>query len=152
MSRRTEVLRRIATIQAELAQLMQLLADDPVFDAESAAAPAPARTEPAAPAAEAELPPEPEPPKKKRRWSYLDGQRYRIIGNNPFRNGNNFSIFEGLQEQFGGSPFRREDIRTLFNDLQASGKLTTDMQEHQHTVQFLSIAGVQKGQIEMVRD
>lgn len=167
MASKNEIFRRIAQIQADLGVLMQAIADWDASSESSAPAPAPA-PRPAAPApapAPAPTPaptasqpepkapaPEPTPapePKKKVRWSYQPGTWYRIVGDNPFRNGNNYNLFEYLSSAFGAHPFSRTQLGEAFEALKDKGLIETVQEEKQYAIGFLSTAGARKGRIEM---
>lgn len=139
MTNQAEIIRRIANLQAELGALMLLFAGGELpteaGEAEAeAAAPTPA--------------PPPEPPRKVR-WRYVPGTWYQIVGRNPFRNGNNFNLFEYLRETYGPYPFSREELSEAIEACKKSGKIESRQDEEQYVVVFLRHAGAAKNRIEM---
>lgn len=162
MSYRQQVLDRIAYLQAELnalAALVRLTDHDsapavvaaPVAAPAPAPAPAPALTE----AAAEELPPElgeegePEAAPGKVRWKYTAGSVYRIVGKNPFRNGNNYNLFNFLKDTYGTSPFTREQLGQAIGQLRAAGKIDSVQDEQVYVIVFMRFAGPEKGAIQM---
>ncbi len=147
------IFRHIANLQHELAQLMDLVAnlepaERPVAGV-PATPPAPAVSEQATPAAEAVVETAQEAPTKRRRWSYLPGTFYRIVGPNPFRNGNNYNLFEFLESGFGRSAFGQEQVVAAMQHLKATGHFDSVQDEGQSVLFFLRNAGAVKGAMEM---
>jgi hypothetical protein len=144
-----EILRLIANVQAELSTLIVTLAaatpsgDDGLQAPPPAPAPAPPRATPVRPA------PVAAERVRKPRWSYLPGAAYRIVGTNPFRNGNNYNLFDALARQFGGQAFSKEQLVEQISALRNTGALNSAMGDDAIVVAFLQIAGGQKGQIVM---
>ena len=161
MSHRQQILDRLSYLQAELAALTALMrlegqavpvAGLPAPVAQAATAPVEA---PVADLVEEELPPEPgdEPEPEaagKVRWKYTGGARYRIVGPNPFRNGNNYNLFAHLAETYGTAPFSRAQLTDAIEALKASGQIVTVQQEPIYALVFLQFAGPQKGALRMV--
>jgi hypothetical protein len=144
----TEILRLIANVQAELSTLIVTLAaatpsgDDGLHTPPPAPAPAPRASAPRpAPVAAERV--------RKPRWSYLPGAAYRIVGTNPFRNGNNYNLFDALARQFGDQAFSKEQLVEQISALRNTGALNSAMGDDAIVVAFLQIAGGQKGQIVM---
>jgi hypothetical protein len=133
-----EVFRRIANIQAELAALMRVLGgEEPsVLATSEASAPwvAPARA--------------PEQGRKVR-WRYLPGTWYKIVGRNPFRNGNNYNLFEYLSHRYGDGAWSREELGEALKFLTAAGRFRSMQTEENIVLVFLRTAGPEKGAIEM---
>ena len=141
MSYREQILHRLTFLRAELDVLTAL-----VKSAEAASEIDPAYT-PAMPA------PEPPPAEKKRkkappRWSYVPTAVYRLVGNNPFRTGNSYDLFEHLKGRFGDAPFTRETMGAIFEALRSEGTLTTIQSERQFIISFVQFAG-NKGSLVM---
>ncbi len=142
----SEILRRIASVQAELSALINTLAW------------ADAHGQPAAPAA----PPAPAEededddrsagsalPVKRRRWRYQPGTWYKIVGRNPFRNGNNYNLFDYLARRYAGLAFSREQLGAAIELLKREGRFSTRQDEESLVVVFLRYAGIEKNCIEM---
>jgi hypothetical protein len=155
MSYRQQVLDRIAYLQAELNALAALvrLTDHDGAPAVVAAAPAPAAVV-AEPVAE-DLPPEAgddgeeDVPQGKVRWKYTAGSVYRIVGKNPFRNGNNYNLFNFLKDTYGAKPFTREQLGEAIRQLRAAGKIDSVQDEQVYVIVFMRFAGPEKGAIQM---
>lgn len=140
----TEILRRIANVQAELAALMQALAWSSAQAAPvSAPAAEPEGEDDAAETAATSV------PQKRRRWRYQAGTWYRIVGRNPFRNGNNFNLFDYLARRYAGRPFSREQLGAAIDLLKREGRFNTKQDEESLVVVFLRYAGIEKNCIEM---
>lgn len=163
MSYRQQVLDRIAYLQAELNALAALVR---LTDHDVGAAPAPvalaqvamaAPTPPAQIAVSSEaLPPEPGDDDEvdvaevgKVRWKYTAGSVYRIVGKNPFRNGNNYNLFNFLKDTYGAKPFTREQIGEAIRQLRAAGKIDSVQDEQVYVIVFMRFAGPEKGAIQM---
>ena len=116
----TEILRRTANVQAELAALMQALAWSSAQAAPvSAPAAEPEGEDDVAETAASSV------PQKRRRWRYQAGTWYRIVGRNPFRNGNNFNLFDYLARRYAGRPFSREASTLVTTNRPRSGSLAS---------------------------
>lgn len=153
MSYRQQVLDRIAYLQAELNALAALVRLTDHDAPAPAPAPAPAAAPVSAPVAEA-LPPEPgeeeeEVPQGKVRWKYTAGSVYRIVGKNPFRNGNNYNLFNFLKDTYGAKPFTREQLGDAIRQLRAEGKIDSVQDEQVYVIVFMRFAGPEKGAIQM---
>jgi len=153
MDRRSEIVRRIAFLQAELEALAHLVDLTDELDAPVPAAPK-AAPAPKAVAAKAPAAPKAAPakaaPAKKIRWSYLPGTWYRISGDNPFRNGNNLAFFSHLKETYGSAPFSREQIAEAYEALKKNGRIETKQTEESFSLVFLRTAGQARGAVSMV--
>lgn len=149
----TDVLLRLANVQAELTALAAALARDLPSSAEglqaATDAPAPPRT--ASPtSAPDRQPAATEVRVRKVRWSYQPGTAYRIVGGNPFREGNNYNLFASLAERFGSRPFLREELGEQITALRGAGVIDSVMNDEAVVIGFLQFAGAQKGRIVMV--
>jgi hypothetical protein len=158
MSYRQQVLDRIAYLQAELNALAALvrLTDHDGAPAVVAAAPVAAAAPAVArvvDAAAEELPPElgdeSEAAFGKVRWKYTAGSVYRIVGKNPFRNGNNYNLFNFLKDTYGAKPFTREQLGEAIRQLRAAGKIDSVQDEQVYVIVFMRFAGPEKGAIQM---
>ncbi len=167
---RDVLVRRLTRIQGDVAALMRLLvgaveADDedlPADEPTSAPAPAPAPAPVSRPAASPitetavdEAAPEAAPaakaaPARKVRWRYLPGTHYRIVGDNPFRNGNNFNLWSAIEKEFGDGPFAREQVDELVGQLLADGRIDSVQKPDMLAMIFLRTAGADKGRLAMV--
>lgn len=154
MDRRSEIVRRIAFLQAELEALAHLVDLTDELDAPAAPSPAPAPVVEAAPPVAKAAPVRKAASKpakaKKVRWSYLPGTWYRISGDNPFRNGNNLAFFEHLKETYGSAPFSREQLAEAYESLKKDGRIETKQTEDSFNLVFLRTAGQARGAVEMV--
>ncbi len=154
MSYRQQVLDRIAYLQAELNALAALvrLTDHEGSPSIVAAAPV-AAVAPIVEAAAEELPPElgddSEAVSGKVRWKYTPGSVYRIVGKNPFRNGNNYNLFNFLKDAYGAKPFTREQLGEAIRQLRAAGKIDSVQEEQVYVIVFMRFAGPEKGAIQM---
>jgi hypothetical protein len=133
-----EVFRRIANIQAELAALMRVLGGEEP--------PVSVATEVSQLVAVAARTPE---AGRKVRWRYLPGTWYKIVGRNPFRNGNNYNLFEYLSHRYGDGAWSREELGEALKFLSASGRFRSMQTEDNIVLVFLRTAGPEKGAIEM---
>jgi hypothetical protein len=134
-----EVFRRIANIQAELAALMRVLGGEE-----------PAQTTVTEAPVLAPVPVIRAPERgRKVRWRYLAGTWYRIVGRNPFRNGNNYNLFEYLSHRYGDGAWSREELGEALKFLTASGRFRSMQTEDNIVLVFLRTAGPEKGAIEM---
>lgn len=140
MSQTHEILRRIANIQQELSALIAALSWP--GDAEVSAAIG-------VPAGAASPAPVPEAPQRKVRWRYVPGTWYRIVGGNPFRNGNNYNLFEFLLKRYGNHPFSREQLGEAITALKRTGRMESVQDEEQIVLVFLRTAGSEKNRIEL---
>lgn len=143
-----EILRRIANIQAELAALVQAVAWPGNLPAFTGAEAAPTAAAPVAVAAEEED----ETPAggKRKRWRYVPGTWYKIVGQNPFRNGNNFNLFEFLSRRYESRAFSRAQLGEAIDSLTRSGRFVSQQSEEQSVIVFLRTAGIEKDRIVMV--
>lgn len=128
-----ELLQRIANMQAELASMVQALAN-----LEAGYVSGDERRNDFV-----------IPMQKKVRWRYVPGTWYRINGKNPFRNGNNYNLFQFLAARFGERPFSREQLGQAIEQLKDAGRLDSVQSEEQIVLVFLRTAGAEKGRIEM---
>jgi hypothetical protein len=133
-----EVFRRIANIQAELAALMRVLGGEEPTVSVVAEVSTPVAVVARAP----EL-------GRKVRWRYLPGTWYKIVGRNPFRNGNNYNLFEYLTHRYGDGAWSREELGEALRFLSASGRFRSMQTEDNIVLVFLRTAGPEKGAIEM---
>lgn len=102
-----------------------------------------------APASEPAAAAEPAQPAKRRRWRYQAGTWYRIVGRNPFRNGNNYNLFDYLARRYAGRSFSREQLGAAIELLKREGRFSTRQDEESLVVVFLRYAGIEKNCIEM---
>ncbi len=130
-----EVLKRIAFIQAELAALLSWVTGN-LTASPGTPAPVEVYTPPARPS-------------KKLRWRYVPGSWYRIVGDNPFRDGNNFNLFEFLARRYGDRPFSREDLSEAIRALREAGRISSVQNEDQIVLVFLRTGGAEKNRIAM---
>ncbi len=89
------------------------------------------------------------PTSTKVRWRYVPGTWYHIIGGNPFREGNNFNLFEFLANRYGNRPFSREDLGEAIAFLRTAGAIDSVQDEEQIVLVFLRTAGTDKNRIGM---
>lgn len=155
MSYRQQVLDRIAYLQAELNSLAALirLTD---HDASASAPVAASEGAPAPVASAKEFPPEfgdsdsdTAEEAGRVRWKYTPGSVYRIVGKNPFRNGNNYNLFNHLQDVYGSKPFTREQLGEAIRLLRSEGKIDSVQDEQIYVIVFMRFAGPEKGAIQM---
>ncbi len=85
-------------------------------------------------------------------FSYLPTASYRIIGDNPFRNGNNLALFDHLKGQFADRAFTRVQLGEEIARLQARQVMSSRQPEQAIVIGFLKFAGIEKGRILMVTD
>jgi len=123
-----EVLSKIAALQADLSALTAAVAE---YVSVSLSRAADAR------------------PAKKQRWRYVPGSWYRITGENPFRNGNNYNLFEFLRRRYGTHPFSREDLSTAISYLREHNRIDSRQDEEQIVLVFLRTGGAEKGRLAM---
>lgn len=153
---RNEILARVANLQAELAALTSLVGGTPSVAerAPSGVAPAPvsgpaprgAVSAPTPKASAKASPAKVKPP----RWSYRPGTTYRIVGANPFREGNLGRLFDRLAADHGDRPFSVEQIFEAIRAQTAAGAFVSTATELANTITMLSFAGIQKGRVELV--
>ena len=93
--------------------------------------------------------PLPDTASAKVRWRYVPGTWYHIVGDNPFREGNNFNLFEFLLKRYGNQPFSREQLGDAITALSEAGALTSVQDEEQIVLVFLRTAGADKNRIAM---
>ena len=157
MSPRDQILGRIAVLQAELSELMKVVLT--TTDADFTLPPSLTHvTELQKTSEEDELPPEPgedapasAPLDQPRvRWKYTTGTSYRIIGDSPFRNGNNFRLFNNLKSTYGAGPFSRSDLSEMIAVMRQAGDITSKQRDDMIGLIFLRHAGPMKHRIEMV--
>ena len=86
---------------------------------------------------------------RKARWSYRPGTVYRVVGGNPFREGNNYNLFASLAETYGDRPFTREQLGERITALRSAGAIGSIVTDDEVAVVFLQTAGAQKGRIAM---
>lgn len=160
MSHHEQILKRIAWLRAELDALAHLIEvsalDTPAgaspAQAPAVAAPAEAVVEAAAAPVAASKPapaPKAAAKAKKVRWSYQPGTWYHIVGENPFRNGNNYNLFAYLQGRYGTAPFSREQLSQAIGTLSSKGRVNSRQEEDTFVMIFLRGAGALKNRIEM---
>ena len=140
-----EVFRRLAFLQTEVAALMTWVAHN--LGAESSPSAPMGYTAAAAPAAAPVAAPAPRKP----RWRYVPGTWYRIVAENPFRDGNNFNLFEYLVKRYGERPFSREDLGDAIRFMQGQGRIESVQAEDQIVLVFLRTAGAEKEAIAMTK-
>lgn len=136
-----EVLRRLTFLTAEVAALMAWVAQEMGADA----AGLPAVSFNAAPAAA------PAAPVRKLRWRYVPGTWYRIVDANPFREGNNYNLFEYLAKRYGEQAFSREDLAEAIQFLQSNDRISSVQSEDQIVLVFLRTAGAEKNAVAMTK-
>lgn len=85
-------------------------------------------------------------------FSYLPNAVYRIVGDNPFRNGNNLALFNHLRAQFADRPFTRVQLGEEIARLQARNVMASRQPEQAIVIGFLKFAGIEKGRVVMVND
>ena len=156
MNTQDQILARLAYLKAELDALTKLVELSSFGTAPVEAAPAPAASAapapveaPAAPAPAPAAKAAPAAPAKKVRWRYVSGTWYRIVGKNPFRDGNNYNLFEYLAHQYGDQPFSREQLGEAIATLAKNQKIQTVQEEATFVMVFLRTAGAAKGRIVM---
>lgn len=144
---RDQVLAKIAGLQKELSELMQLvLTGNTSSQGMTNGSNVEARPEEAAHEDEKS----PEAPEKKTRWKYVDGTQYQIVGSNPFRSGTNYLIFDALQGEFGHGVFAVSDVKKIVTGLVNSGEVVSRQGIQQLMLVFLRSAGPMKGRLAMV--
>lgn len=84
---------------------------------------------------------------RRKRWRYVAGTWYRVVGANPFRNGNNYNLFEYLTRRYADQPFSREQLGEGIDSLTRSGKFSSQQSEEQSVIVFLRTAGIEKERI-----
>ncbi len=85
------------------------------------------------------------------RWSFKPGASYRIVGDSPFRDGNNATLFSHLVGLYGSTAFSVEDANRAIAQLRTHGKFTSEMDDHRSVVAFVRLAGA-KDRIEMASE
>lgn len=148
----TEILRRIANVQAELTALAAALARDLSSSAEGLQVATDAPTPPRSASPTSAPDPRPsatEARARKIRWSYRPGTAYRIVGGNPFRGGNNYNLFASLAKRFGSRSFLREELGEEITALRGTGAIDSAMSDDAVVIGFLQFAGSQKGRVVM---
>lgn len=85
-------------------------------------------------------------------FSYLPTASYRIVGENPFRNGNNLALFDHLKGQFADRPFTRVQLGEEIARLQARQIMSSRQPEQAIVIGFLKFAGIEKSRIFMMTD
>ena len=90
----------------------------------------------------------PEVAKAAARWSYLPSAAYALAGPNPFRNGNNFQLYDHLVDKFGSEAFSRVQLGAEIEALRSQGVITSSQPEQAIVISFVQFAG-DKGRLQM---